>query len=72
MRYTPHLKNMMNFFFYKIIYILHESECDMVKYFKSRLIYFQGARVKIKPESEISNITLTSVISGLFHTRYLH
>ncbi len=27
----------------------------------------------IKPESEISsNITLTSVISGLFHTRYLH
>ncbi len=29
--------------------------------------------MKIKPESEISSdITLTSVISGLFHTRYLH
>ncbi len=28
--------------------------------------------MKIKPESEISSyITLTSVISGLFHTRYL-
>ncbi len=23
-----------------INYLLHESECDMVKYFKSRLIYF--------------------------------
>ncbi len=30
-------------------------------------------RVKIKPESEIStHITLMSVISGLFHIRYLH
>ncbi len=29
--------------------------------------------MKIKPESEIScHITLTSVISGLFHTRYLY
>ncbi len=29
--------------------------------------------MKIKPESEISShITLMSVISGLFHTRYLH
>ncbi len=29
--------------------------------------------VKIKPESEISSHnTLTSVISGLFHTGYLH
>ncbi len=29
--------------------------------------------MKIKPESKISNhITLKSVISGLFHTRYLH
>ncbi len=29
--------------------------------------------VKLKPESEItSHITLTSVISGLFHARYLH
>ncbi len=28
---------------------------------------------EIKPESEISShITLMSVISGLFHTRYLH
>ncbi len=47
----------------------------MVKYFKSKLIYFHEprARVKIKPESEISShITLPSVISGLFHTRYLH
>ncbi len=47
----------------------------MAKYFTRRLIYFHEpeARVKIKPESEIScHITLTSVISGLFHTRYLH
>ena len=45
----------------------------MVKYFTSRLIYFHEPKgVKIKPESEISShITLTSVISGLFHTRYL-
>ena len=28
------------------IYILHESECDMVKYFMSRLIYFH------EPEAE--------------------
>ncbi len=29
--------------------------------------------MKIKPESEISShITLMSVISGVFHTRYLH
>ncbi len=29
--------------------------------------------MNIKPESEISShITLTSVINGLFHTRYLH
>ncbi len=34
---------------------------------------FMSWRVKIKPESEISShISLTSVISGLFHTRYLH
>ncbi len=24
-----------------IIYLLHVSECDMAKYFMSRLIYFQ-------------------------------
>ncbi len=43
----------------------------MVKYFTSRLVYFH--EVKIKPESEIScHITLKRVISGLFHTRYLH
>ncbi len=42
----------------------------MVKYFTSRLIYSQEP-VKIKPESEISShITLTSVISGLFHIKY--
>ncbi len=36
----------------------NESECDLVKYFKIRLIYFisQG-RVKIRPESEISSHT---------------
>ncbi len=46
----------------------------MTKYFTNRLIYFQEPEpVKIKPESEIScHITLTSVISGLFHNRYLH
>ncbi len=40
----------------------------------SRLIYFHETEgVKIKPESEIScHITLMSVISGLFYTRYLH
>ncbi len=39
----------------------------MVKYFMSQ------RRVKIKPESEIfSHFTLRSVISGLFHTGYLH
>ncbi len=47
----------------------------MVKYFMTKLINFHEpeARVKIKPESEISShITLVSVTSGLFHTRYLH
>ncbi len=46
----------------------------MAKYFTSRLIYFTSQRrVKIKPKSEIScHNTLTSVISGLFHTKYLH
>ncbi len=44
--------------------VLHESECDMVKYFMAS---------EIKPESEISShITLPSVISGLFHSRYLN
>ncbi len=44
----------------------------MARYFKSRLIYFHRG-VKIKPESEIScHNTLTSVISGFFHTRYFH
>ncbi len=35
--------------------------------------YFMSQRgVKIKPKSEIScHNTLTSVISGLFHTRYI-
>ncbi len=46
----------------------------MAKYFMSRLIYFHEPEgLKIKPESEIpSHNTLTSVINGLFHTRYLH
>ncbi len=46
----------------------HESECDMAKYFMSRLIYcHEPEAVKIKPESKIScHITLMSVISGLF------
>ncbi len=46
----------------------------MAKYFMSRLIIFtEPEAVKIKPEGEKScHITLTSVISGLFHTRYLH
>ncbi len=57
-----------------IYIVLHESKCDMAKYFTSRLIYFHEPEgVKIKPESEISShITLVSVISGLFHARYLH
>ena len=44
-----------------IQYLLHESECDKVKYFKSRPIYFQEPKgVKIQPESKISShITLT-------------
>ncbi len=48
----------------------------MAKYFtEHRLIYFHEPEVvKIKPENEkSSHITLeyTSVMSGLFHTRYL-
>ncbi len=40
-------------------YYLSQRECDMAEI--------------LKPESEISShITLTSVISGLFHTRYLY
>ncbi len=44
----------------------------VVKYFTSRLIYFHEPKAsEIKPKSEISShITLMSVISGLFHTRY--
>ncbi len=42
----------------------------MVRYFMRKLIYF--GEVKIN-ESEISsNITMKSVISGLFNPRYLH
>ncbi len=45
----------------------------MAKYFRSRLTYFQEPEgVKIKPESEIYCHNTTSVISGLFHTRYFH
>ncbi len=45
----------------------------MAKYFKRMLVYFHEPEAsEIKPESEISStIALTSVISGLFHTRYL-
>ncbi len=52
-------------------YLLHESKCDMAKYFIIRLIYFHEPEgVKIKPESEISNhLTLMSIISGLFQGR---
>ncbi len=52
------------------IYLLHESECDMVKYFMRRLIYFTSQRrVKIKAESEIScHIAPVNVISGLFYS----
>ncbi len=59
---------------YVCIYKTYNSECDMAKYFISRLIYFQEPEAsEIKPESEIScHNTLTSVISGLFHTRYSH
>ncbi len=67
--------NIYNIILYTyILCLLHELECDMVKYFISRLIYFQESKaVKIKPVSEISShMTPTSVISGLFHTRYLH
>ncbi len=39
---------------------LHDSECDMVKYFMSRLIYFQ------EPEASENKAC------ALFHTRYLH
>ncbi len=31
---------LMELYVYKY-YLLHESECDMAKYFTSRLIYFQ-------------------------------
>ncbi len=57
------------------MYLLHESECDMVKYFteQANFIFTSQRRVKIKLESEISShITLLSVISGLFHTTYPH
>ncbi len=46
--------------------MIHESACDMMKYFTSRQIYFHKPAVrgvKIKPESEIpSHVTLMSVI----------
>ncbi len=46
----------------------------MAEIFQEQANLFSRARggVKIKPESEISrHNTLASVISGLFHTRYL-
>ncbi len=56
------------------IILLHESDCDMAKYFTSRLIYFYEPEVsEIKPGSELfCHFTLLSAISGLFYTRYLH
>ncbi len=50
-------------------YFTEQAKCDMAEYFMSRLIYFQG--VKIKPESEIScHIILTSVMkySAISHS----
>ena len=45
----------------------------MAKYFTNVLIYFHEPEASVKPESEISShITLKSIISGLFHSRYLH
>ncbi len=42
-------------------------------YKQANLFSRAKGRVKIKPKSEISSqITLQSVISGLFHTRYLY
>ncbi len=59
-------------------YLLHESECDISR--AGEFIFTESEGVKIKPESEIKpkseisrhNTLTTSVISGLFHTRYLH
>ncbi len=71
---SKNIKAAINIYIYIYKYLLLESEYDMVKYFMSRLIYFMSqSLVKIKPESKTSShITLTSVISGLFHIRYLH
>ncbi len=45
----------------------------MAKYFTNVLIYFHEPEASVKPESEISShITLTSIKSGVFHSRYLH
>ncbi len=46
----------------------------MAKYFKSRLIYFHepdASENKLRVKYLVI-ITLTSVISGFFHARYLH
>ncbi len=45
----------------------------MVRMFHELIYFYEPEAVKIKPESKIfSHITLTSVINGLFHARYLH
>ncbi len=38
--YTSHLTSIIH-----LLYIYYESECDMVKYFMSRLIYFHEPEV---------------------------
>ncbi len=37
--FFQHLRNVV-VFYNCVYYLLHESECDMAKYFTSRLIYF--------------------------------
>ncbi len=52
-------------------YLIHDSECDMAKYFTNKLIHVYEHESENK--REISNhATLTSVISGLFYARFLH
>ena len=47
-------------------YLLHESECDMAKYFMEQANLFSQPEAKIKPESEIScQITPTECISSI-------
>ncbi len=65
---------MYRWVYFGINHLLHLSECYGEIFHKQANLFSQSQRrVKIKPESEIScHNTLTSVISGLFHARYLH